>query len=373
MSFLESFSDFNALRELNFSESVKPDGLLVSQDGLDYTVVKNPFGPDFAVDPALCVAYPCYAERVGEAQFSPIKIRGESESTIGYLFPLASLVSGSAIVNDWARRYAWVAVNALLTHTGSFLLGAARPQIKSLRDGETGLDEIFPDRLGVAVVSRQAFNQVNISFDYARMLLMAGGIRFPRQFHTVTPRDFSDEPNESLTCPRPAKTFKHDDVSELLVEMADSTDSDIGTFITLYQNIEITLSRLFTTAISFAPSDDLSAWEMKERLQSISKETWRLSVLDRLCLSSIDRSLTARLAEECQEFLSKAGRPIKPGHTWWKLLYLVRNTIVHEQPTVIRDNYWNLASINVTLRTVCLNILLNYEDPEVEALWLTAE
>lgn len=372
MPFLKSFSDFIDLKDLGFTERLNNTGLLIARDGIDFTLVGNSFGPDFAVDPDECLAFGCYAKHTGEGQFSSLKIIGEKQSTIGYLFPLSSLVDGTYIQDTWPRRYAWAAVNALLSEPEKFLLGSNQPSINSLRDGYTGLDRIFPDRLAIAVLGRSTLRRLSLNVDHVRLMLMAGDLRFPRQIQSVGNSVRYDEWESSIGCPRPPQGFEKNSSFEVLIEVSDSTDSVVGAFLTLYQNFELLLSRLFEKAIDSTGPSSLTPWKLKERLSKVTSESWRFSILDRLCIEKIDRTVLSHLSTECRLFLAKCEDEPKDGTSWWQLLYAVRNILVHNQVKAVQDDYFNLADINHRLRTASLFVLLAYTDPDVNDLWVEA-
>ena len=157
----------------------------------------------------------------------------------------------------------------------------------------------------------------------------------------------------------------------LLLQTADNDNSEIGQFIQYYQFIEYMILKIFEWGIPHVAAGSATAWDVKERLSDLGSERKRLQRLDAHCLPDLkERQSQESLTEACKNFLEKVGVDRGDRSSWHSLLYLVRNSVVHNQFKLLSPEYLTtLASVNTQLRTVALDCLFNFEEPGPDAFF----
>lgn len=365
---LRHFSDFTELVELGFDATLTGEGVDISRGGQVVSRISNPF-VGHEVDPAKYLTLLCFTGHVGEGQTAQIKLRGADQSSLGYVFPLSALRTGAYVEGDWPRRYAWVAVNALLAGTDlEGMVGALSAE--TLRSEDLLLDDIFLSYLSVAVFGLSNLAKHSIPTAPLHLMMMSEGVRFPS-----APALFGDRPplrewSGTMSCSAISQEAMADvETLTVLIRLADEFDSSVGVFLTRYQVVEHWLSKLFGVAVSGSYFDDPDPWTLKNRLTRVSGDRWRLAKLDTLALGNVNRSRLNELGVRCRAFLSAVLGEPSPDDAWWKSLYAVRNVIVHDQARFVVGGFHNLDAVNEALRDTCLELLTCFSAPQPAEFW----
>ena len=366
---LRVLSDFTDITEIGFTARLQTTGVEIFRDGEVVCLANNPFA-EWARDPAKYIVLPCFTGNVGERQVSALKMKGPERGTIGYIFPLEALRTGEFIEDDWPRRYAWVGVNALLTAGAGMEQVAASPSSDILAEGSISLDQLFLTHTSVAVLGRESLERHSVTEADVRLMLMACGVTFPVSFAAFSARAPLREWSASLSCQPISPEAASDLVAlETLVRLADEFDAPMGVFLTLYQIIEHWSGKSFSNALAGTFLDNPTPWKLKERLNKVSGDRWRLARIDELSLGDADRTTLNDLGGQCRTFLTAIGEEVNDGDAWWKSLYAVRNVIVHDQARFVQAGFYNLADVNQRLRDACLELLSCYKSPSPAEYW----
>jgi hypothetical protein len=309
--------------------------------------------------------YPCFSRQYGESQTSTIRMSGSHE-TLGYLLPITSFRGEEGFPDEWSLRFARVALEKLISpqHLSNFAAERATPP----QVGEDLLpDDIFDDRLSVAVFGNWNLDKVSIQSEHVHAMMLE---------HYVIPADISTDlrlaPDyrKNLSVRPPSGDLS--DVLEILTGLiidADFDKSALGRFLKYYQTFEICFEKIYSAGVNALVDLKLKPYAAKKKLDALTSDRTRLGILAAHCLSPnriIERF--DDLGSRCLELLSEAGAETET-QDWAQRLYLVRNLMVHEHIRVLQVPHEKVEAVNEALRAACCEIITNFVEPNLQDAW----
>lgn len=310
---------------------------------------------------------------IGERQVTSLRFAGGDKATIGYIFPIMSLRTGEYLpVGKWPAIYAAAATRELVETE------IAVPHISgnSLDTREFEITDLLPENLGVLVLGRQQLDAALTSIEAVELMLMEYG-HMPRSFSFISSAVLSPAPNyESRVSLRPLASNLVGEVHGLkwLLASTSMQQTRPGKFLTLYQIFECTLSQVFGKAMAHMINDSRSKtdpWWVREMVQTIQTETWRLNLIETNCLKvGASHASFAENREACEKLLVALGRRKAEDNnlSWAKALYLVRNTVVHNQTALLKIDESLMDDVCYTLQYVCFDVMSGFTDPSSDFL-----
>lgn len=316
-------------------------------------------------DPKKYQMFPCFSRQYGESQTSTIRMSGSHE-TIGYLLPITSFRSEEGFADDWSLRYARVALEKLITPSNLSFFARKRTTTPQSSE-ELYPDEVFDDRLSIAIFGNWNLSQVSIPVEQLNAIMLE---------HRVIPADISQtlrmspEYHKHLNVRRPSADLL--DVLPILTGLiidADFDNSSLGGFLKYYQTFEICFEKIYSAGVDALVALKLRPYAAKKKLDSLTSDRSRLGILASDCLSP------ARINERfetlgscCLGLLTEACADTQP-QDWAQRLYLVRNLMVHEHIRILKVSREKVDSVNDALRSACCEIIANFAEPNLGETW----
>jgi len=279
----------------------------------------------------------CWAVRppsIAESAVLEVRSGAGDDSTLGYVFPvntfsLDSEYSASRLDGRFRQIFASVAGIALCKG------GVANSNVEMNYDEMSDnlpLREVFSDDLAVVVLGAENIERAGCSLAAARLLLQEFG------YFVI-----DNSPAHMLKRPRPVlpgTTARVGAVSlelldscqtiERLISLASGQASSVSALLIYYQVIEIMSEKLLLARLqNIAAEPQQSGYAFKKKLSKIGSEQTRVSLLCHMASSGSDADSFVQLKESGEKFITHCG--LKPGKSSGKVLYGVRNIIVHSQ------------------------------------------
>lgn len=304
----------------------------------------------------------------GEAQVARVQTRGE-HTPLGYVMPITAFRSDAGLGDEWTKRFAHVAFRKLIS-LENFERYAAWKAFDSLRGKRLFPDEVFPDDLSLLILGKLNLEKAAISQSYLDLMLLDHGItRVGNAGWGKRPINLAKF-SKNISVRSMSQVIK-DDISVIysVISSSDDDRSEVGRFIRLYQIMEYCLEAVYSWGLSSLLKAGFSSWKLKKKLGELTGERYRLGVLVSHCLSKpLSSSPFDLLAEECRNFLTALSEDADD-QSWQKLLYAVRNVVVHDQIRMLRAVNVPLTSINRHLRQVCFEVIANLKEPDLSEVW----
>ncbi|WP_172978916.1 hypothetical protein [Roseovarius sp. THAF8] len=339
-------------------------------DDVEALTIEHQLRPDEQYQLDRFIVAPCYTAFTSAAQISELRI-GPDRNTFGYIFPITSFRNEMGFDRKFGLIYADAGFRKFLT-----LERLARFQSSfSIDRGaveQVSLDEIVSDSLSIFVASKEVLDAHDVSEDVLELMLRRCQVEISDENKSgpAFVADLEFNPGVNLSKP---KIEDAEDLARLrlLLKTADNDNSEIGKFIQYYQFFEYMILKVFEWGIPHVAAGDATPWDVKDRLNDLGAERKRLQRLDIHCLPDLrDRQSQERLADSCKDFLDKVGVDRGNRTSWHSLLYLVRNSVVHNQFKLLSPDYLTaLASVNICLRAVALDCFFNFEEPGADGFF----
>lgn len=346
--------------------SVEGDLVKVTiDDGVEF-VISAPLTLNDARDPKKYSVSSIFGGRHGERETSVVRVRDTDESTVGYVFPISSLVAGDELPdNKWTRIYAGMAIYYVLFEgvANNFCLDWNR---LAGAGSEISLDKIVDDRISILVLGKENLKRHGFSQELVQLMMLREGGWYPEVRNQLSLNASVKSLEDNINICLPSEDIKND-VGILLkiINIVDSELSPVAKFITLYQIMEYLVGHIFDVAITEILENrptGRETWKLREQLQKVAGERWRLAKLDQCFVHwrGGGREREALLAA-CQKFLNEIDNDAEVPEHWVKALYNVRNIIVHQQVRVILKEYINLSEICEALRYLSLDMVCFFD------------
>lgn len=311
---------------------------------------------------------------VGESQVTGLRFKGADTSTCGYVFPITSLRTGEYLPDGrWPSIYAAAATRELVE------TGIAVPLVtcEALDVSELEITDLLPDNLGVLVLGCEQLDRASTSIEAVELMLMEYGYA-PRSVSVVSSAVLHPAPVfETKVSLRPLAIGLIDEVVALKWLMASTSlqQTKAGRFLTLYQILECVLSRVFGKAMAHVIADKrclADPWWVRDMVQQIQGEIWRLNFIQQHCLQSGTSSHNSFLEnrEACQKLLVNLGlrEPNATPLAWANAIYRIRNIFVHNQAALREADDSLMENVCETLQIVCFEVMDGYNDPSSDFL-----
>jgi len=283
---------------------------------------------------------------------------------LGYVFPINTFspdsdFSAGNLNGKFKKIFSSVAGISLC------LGGIANPSVELKYEeisSEIPLREIFSDDLAIVVLSVENMTRAGCALGAARLLLQEYGyfvvehgvshkLKRPRPVLAGTSAKVGKVPEELVdSC----------HVIEKLISLASRQVSSVSALLIYYQVIEIMSEKVLLIKLKeVAGAQHQSGYSFKKKLSKISSEQARVSLLCNMANRNNDAGSLSRLKDFGQAFIEHCG--IKAGSSPGKVLYGVRNVIVHSQASM--DDYAHdlLSGLIEDLHAVVCSMVRNFD------------
>lgn len=338
-------------------------------DGNISLIIDHQLLPGEQFDLARFSVFPCYSGFTLASQIMELRIGAEEErKTFGYVFPVTSFRNEIGFEKKYGLIYADAAFRKFLSVENLERFQAAYT-IEQTEVHQVPLDAAVNDSLSLLAVSNEVLEAQNISRDVLELMLRRAEIEISWENKGGPSFVSTSEFNAGLNLQKP-EVDDADDIAKicLLLRNADEDNSEIGKFIQYYQFFEYMILKIFEWGIPHVANSGASPWDMRDLLNDLGGERKRLHRLNAHCVPNWnDRGSQDLLTEACSEFLATVG--VNPGKTeaWHALLYVVRNSVVHNQFRLLSPRYLEaLKHVNTRLRSVALDCFFNFREPGPE-------
>jgi hypothetical protein len=261
---------------------------------------------------------------------------------IGWIFPMQSLVSSEHDYKDniYFLKYAYVATEILLR-------GVDFKHIEEVDfyDYPYSLIDFYKSDSIVFIVDNDNISKLDkYEFDYYIPDLYKYGYCISGKNEL----DYFDDINKRLNLNRITSALSVDSyVIELFSNFLGKETSPLLKFYLLYQVIELILEKIFNKEfkemIQQLSQDEKLSFNVKEELQNISKEKYRIKRLFSEYSNGINSSEELKL--ECNKLLEE--QSIKNGTVVADSLYSVRNLLVHSYRDLTSKQIKMISNINI--------------------------
>jgi hypothetical protein len=297
-------------------EPLRPLGEPVLADGLfrvpltgEFEVTIRAFSTDQPQARELFEYFLVRPRHHAQQQIVELRQKGTNKR-LGYLFPLAALGPDSTFANVWDGVFAHAAVECILsTELARDMLTISQIEDISPEQGRSIVD-CFEPALGVVVLSKDGLVAAGCGTDSLRLMIQEHGIR-PISLRGTPPVADAEPEFEHRLHLRKCSAHVTGELGQFcfLLEIAGQQSYLPARFLILYQLVEAFIARVFEHAARALVSDPTmlqNIWELRERLDDLSKEKSRIN---RLFSDYIDdksnevHSTAAHLKETCVALL----------------------------------------------------------------------
>ncbi|MEH6717195.1 hypothetical protein [Parasphingorhabdus flavimaris] len=311
-----------------------------------------------------------YSGHSGENQISALKYQAETESSLGYVFPINSLTIEREFETDWEEHYANIAFYDILenqAHWG-FVNEIQRDQ---LREGDLQLGNFISDNLSVVVFGRSNLRKFELDEKSIDLVLIQAGV-IPAQAYLKNKVELANRDWHPTIPLRNVSSKVLDEVEVLTSFVLDvsSDGSTLGRFLGLYQIIEFFSGKVFEDGIEYIRNNDADQWVIKDRLSKIQSDKFRLSrISERIAVLSSVNLNCDKLRRACAEMMAELQPGFKKDDNWINVLYKTRNIVVHNQIALAGLGLTKFVQINKYLASVCLDLLFHFDEADFDGLW----
>lgn len=329
----------------------------VDSDAGQLFEVANCTEPDERRDPLLYSSFVCQTAHVGERE-TRVLVDATTGATLGYVFPVTAFRDKENFIGTWPQRFADVAFRYATTFSALTTFGAS-VSIESLRGRKLYLDQVFDDRLSIAVLGNEARETLSVNADTLELMLFKHGVGIVNSRLDILQAPIQSSWTSRIKLTKPGQLVAQEAAVFLsLLKSADRDLMGIGAFMHLYQTLEFCIDHIFSWGVARIAQQQLDTWEMKSQLSQITGEPYRLSLLDLEHLRTLSSRATLNdLSDSCREFLRALNVEFDSNMHWHKLLYKCRNIIVHNQIMMMKVPNAPLKMLITTLRTASVEIL----------------
>jgi len=295
-----------------------------------------------------------------EAQSYLLNVKGNIR--IGWIFPINALVSRTEIPEDkWAKIYANFALNALI-YNSEIIQYAKIPEFAQ----NYNILDFYDEESAVVIIGREALDNYNINLQGVQVALLKEGYA---TYHSTNGNNLFWKGNtahlEKITINLISKDLhQYLEKFEFLIRQAIWDENYCASFFSIYQIIEAMLLIIFEAAVDVCKDQDFlikNPWKLKDELNSITKESWRL---DRLFNDFINPGIDSYLIEEAKsvflDFLTKYDQDKPNKNDYVKNLYRIRNLVVHRQYLLTEEAVKDLLDVNQVFLNLCFEILSKF-------------
>ena len=286
----------------------------------------------------------------------------QEDVRLGWIFPIQSLVSDSHDYADniYFLKYAYVASYLLLNNIAE--------ENKTNSSEFLKLTDFYPEGAVIFVMSKSNCNRIRqfCIWDYIADLFGYGYFCVPgfmdseKNFHAdkrINIRRISKDVTN--------KIFIEEVFKNLLVQTALLP---LAKFHMLYQVIELLIGDIFSYEfIGFSQKigqDTNNLFDMKDDLQKITGEKYRVKELFHHTYSNLDSVLKEKLMDACNEILKASDKKVKTDAG--DSLYSVRCLVFHNYGTIPSEARNILADINLVFEKIVIELLATFHMPESE-------
>jgi hypothetical protein len=344
----------------------------LSNSGGNLIEIKAAFCNDQRYSDDAFIVIPVYTGFKGQRQ--TVKLNGgKIDQTVGYIFPVSALDTQEVFEED--EKYQKIFANAAVRQ--SIGLGRSdniQNEIAIDTFTQVEFSELYNDNFCICVLGRWNLKNAGLSERMLKLLLFGVGVIVPtdsRRFREGKHKEIEWRPTFKL----PSVTDSIDDELlssiERIIQEADTSDYLVGAFITYFQIIEIYIDRIFSDLISGLPKS-MDAWELKEKLHSITNSKKRINILFHECGGGVHSDVKREFSHACIDLL-KAVRKEDPGEDFSANLYEIRNLIVHKQVSVLVTQEERISVLNCALREFLISLVVHYIPVNAQKFWGVAD
>jgi len=302
-----------------------------------------------------CVRPPSDAE----SATCPIVLPGGGR-TIGYVFPVASFDPRSPYCpqndqNRYLQIYSSVALLWLIADGG----GNQHLKVAELNwNSDLSIADLFDSDLAIVVVGREVVDSETT--DYIRLALEANGFFLADGPQSSFER-FRQFSNRSVKAERFSAVIKQGILPvEKFLMLASRQDTPEASFLFYYQIVEllsdVALDRLMKKIISSAAS--ASGYDLKTKVLDYTAESTRIAKLIEFARAEDARAVES-LNLSGSALLSLCGQAIDDPNAA-KVLYSVRNLIVHSQVALAKADWSAFRPVIDSLHEVVIAMLKGF-------------
>lgn len=357
-------------RDVRVEHELGHASLLV--DGDTFLVIEHQLLPSDPFDASRFSVFPCYSHFTLAHQITELRIHNDGKrKTFGYVFPITSFRNEIGFEKKYGLIYADAAFRKFLT-----VENIKRYQTNYTIDiaelNRVPLDAVVNDSLSILAISKEFIDSLSITNDILDLMLRRAEIEVSFENKNGPSFVCTTEYEPGLNLRKP-KISDQDDISRIsmLLKNADEDNSEIGKFIQYYQFFEYMILKIFEWGIPHVANSGVSPWEMRDLLNDLGGERKRLSRLAAHCVPDLDdRKNQSLLADACRDFLDAVEIDHENKEAWHSVLYLVRNSVVHNQFRLLSPEYMkSLILVNKRLRAVSLDYFFNFQEPDRDSFF----
>lgn len=354
--------DAKAVEQLKLEVEHFAGGAIIKTSEGELARITHGLSPSELISPGELVACLCLTGRNAAADTQLVQTKPD-DNRLGFIFPTTAFSEPEQIEGSWAARFAEAGFRLMLQidRINQFSQIRSADNLKSR--GSMPVDEFFGDDLSILVLSRKDIKALRVSLDELELMLLRAGVAVLQNRTLPRPHLRASPQHQNANLRRLCLEARSEATGlRKLYYSADRSESDIGSFLAYYQVIEFLLERIFRNEISHLTSTGLTTWALREQLNGMANEKFRLHLLSSKYLTQgCDRTLFTTVHEKASLLLTELGDVPTEDGTWFGPLYRVRGIIVHSQ---LRLFYLRspalLSDLCTALRFACLELLCHF-------------
>lgn len=284
---------------------------------------------------------------------------------LGHIFPVTSMAPQSPfcadrLENKFQKIFASVAIKALVVN--GVANHAIVRRLEDLAD-RAALSDLFDDDLAIVVIGKENLGASDGSAEEVKLLLQGYGY-----FLDDLPEDYSwtrvkpplNEGSYTIGRTSPDLTDSVGLFSELIC-LASRQSSATASVLVYYQIIEVVADKLLGARLRrLAENPPANSWDLKEALAKAVSEKSRVVAMCNQAATGLDAVGFGYLRDSGLIFLRLCNIEIDDGADCGAVLYLVRNTVVHNQSVLNGQAHRALGQFVVDLHNAVFGIIRNF-------------
>lgn len=320
-------------------------------------------------------------KKISENDIYKLKINGVSQlgdSRLGWVFSLSALYSQDQldrlfIEDKFGYNFAISAIYQMI-YSREIHEFISYDVINQLSENSSlNLEDIYGINSAIAVISKNSMRRLNVDTEEIKVILMAEQyipkikkLEENNLFNDININD-STNPYETIGMNKLSDSIDKTYLKKfiLLLRLALYENNSISSFLNLYQILEYLSLEVFKEKINFIKSNsDIDSWKLKEQLSNLTNELSRLNLAFNNFLSpnfSVEQETIESLSAHCKNFLDKCSSSSTQNDAYVKLLYKVRNILVHKQIDLPDNSIEDLFEINKLLFEIIFRLLKGFD------------
>lgn len=291
------------------------------------------------------------------------------DKRIGWIFPITSLVSRehSKSSDIHFLKYAFIAFQLLLLDSNNRKILEIGKQYYLTSHYEER--SIYPENTIVLVLCKDCLKEIN-NFEINHYLpsLFFNGYYYKNAINVKKVVDDKKNTRERVNITKISEELNDEQyIYDLFQELIFETHPFVK-FHLLYQIVEMLIEKILHNEIKIISAKlkerKIYARDFKDKIAKFEPENKRINKLFVEYSRNIDKEIINNLKGRCNDFLKSVNRNDEICDNIDKIIYSVRNFLVHDYRNIPKESVKLLIELNYSFEKLCVYMLMNFKRTE---------